>query len=131
MNQKVEITKYVIKKLNLISPNEKSFRQWIHAIWQNPRQKDHGGLKLTPRGFEILEKAELRYYEVKLEESKFDIDNKFILWLDHTFNCPFYIGNKKIFFFNEKPAVQLVLFSGDLQKYYQAQQNFSEKLKIY
>jgi hypothetical protein len=128
MNQKTKITRYLIEKLNLKAPTEKSFKEWIYAIWQNPRQKDHGGLWLTQQGFELLCKAELKFYEVKLEDVDLQVDNKFILWLDNTFNCPFYISNTKIFFFNEKPAVQLVLFSGNLQKYFQAHQNFSNKL---
>jgi len=130
MTQKVEITKYIIEKLNLKSSNERSFKAWIQTIWKNPRNKSHGGLRLTERGFELLSKSDIKFYEIILENNDFIYDNKFILWLDNTFDCPFYIGNKKIFFFNERPAVQLVLFSGNLQKYYQAHQNFSEKLKI-
>ncbi len=75
MNQKTKITQYVIEKLNLKAPTDKSFKDWIHAIWQNPRQKNHGGLRLTPRGFEILSKADIKFYEVKLETSEFYVDN--------------------------------------------------------
>jgi len=128
MNQKVKITNYVIEKLCLKSPNEKSFKSWIHILWQNPRFKEKGGLRLTLRGFELLSTAEIKYYEVHLEENSLIIDNKFILWLDNTFDCPFFISRNKIYFFNEKPAVQLVLFSGNLQNYYLAHQNFNKKL---
>ncbi len=127
MNQKVELTKYLIEKLNLISPSEKSFKAWIHSIWQNPRLKNNGGFRLTSKGFELFSKADIKFFEVLLDKTELNFDNKFILWLDNTFNCPFYITKQKVYFFSERPAVQLVLFSGNLQKYYQAHQRFAEK----
>lgn len=127
MNQKLEITKYVIEKLGLVSPNEKSFKSWVHLMWQNPRTKENGGLRLTERGFELLVQAEIKYHDIKLEPKEIDVDNRFILWLDNYFNCPFYLTRKKIFVFNDRMAIQLVLFSGDLQKFYYAHQNFAEK----
>lgn len=130
MNQKVEITKYVVEKLQLKSPTEKTFKAWIHAIWQNPRSKDRGGLRLTERGFEILTKADIRSHKVMLEDDFLIFDSKFILWLDRTFNCPFFIDSKKIYFFSEEPAVQLILFSGKLRNFYYAHQRFSEKQQV-
>lgn len=130
MNQKIEITKYVIEKLGLKSPSERSFKAWIHTLWQNPRLKEKGGLRLTLKGFELLTKSEIKYYEVLLDNNELTFENKFILWLDSTFDCPFFISRNKIYFFNEKPAVQLVLFAGNLQNYYAAHQNFSKKLDI-
>lgn len=126
-NQKIEITNHLISKLELISPNEKSFKSWVHKIWQNPRSKDRGGNRLTLDGFLLMKKAEIKYFEVRFNKPYVEVDNKFILWLDQTFNCPFYIDRKKIYFFNERPAVQLVLFSGDIQRYYKSHQEFSEK----
>lgn len=128
MNQKLEITKYVIEKLNLISPTERSFKSWVHALWQNPRTKDKGGLRLTEKGFDFLGKAGIKYHDIRLEEQEINVDNKFILWLDNYFDCPFYLTRKKIYIFNDKMAIQMVLFSGDLQKFYQAHQKFAEKI---
>jgi len=127
MTQKIEITKYIIEKLNLKAPTDRSFKAWIQTIWKNPRNKSFGGLRLTDRGFELLTKSEVKSYEIKLEDSDIIFENKFILWLDNTFNCPFYISKTRIYFFNERPAVQLVLFSGNLQKYYLAHQKFAKK----
>lgn len=127
MNQKVEITKYVINKLGLISPSEKSFKAWIHTIWQNPRLSKNNGYRLTQRGFDLLIKSEIKHYEVRLENEAIYFENKFILWLDNKFKSPFFLTKEKIYFFNEKPAVQLVLFSGDLQKLYSADIRFAEK----
>jgi len=127
MNRKVEITNYIIKQLNLISPNEKSFKSWLYKIWQNPRMKDRGGLRLTLDGFDLFCKADIKYFEVQIEDPDFSIENKFILWLDRMFDCPFYITRRKIYFFDKNPAVQLILFSGNIQKFYQAYQRSQEK----
>lgn len=127
MNQKIEITRYVIDKLQLVSPTEKSFKSWIHAIWQNPRMKAIGGLRLTERGFDLLKKADIQNHEIRLENKELSNDNKFILWLDNYFRFPFYLNKRKIFVFDDRTAVQLILFSGDLQKFYQAHQNFAQK----
>jgi len=127
MNQKLEITKYVINYLGIESKNEKNFKSIYHSIWRNPRTKDQGGYMLTRKGFELLSKSDIKYYEIRLEDRNITFDNKFILWLDNIFNTPFYISDTKIYFFNERPAVQLVLFSGNIQKYYRAYQNFSKK----
>jgi hypothetical protein len=120
MNQKLEITKYVINQLGINPTDERSFKSIYHSIWQNPRTKEKGGYKLTRKGFELLSKSDIKYYEIKLEDRDITFDSKFILWLDRT----------KIYFFNERPAVQLVLISGNIQKYYRAYQNFATKKNL-
>jgi hypothetical protein len=37
--------------------------------------------------------------------------------MDQFIDCPFYLTKKAIFVYSEKMAVQLVLFSGNIQKY--------------
>jgi hypothetical protein len=37
--------------------------------------------------------------------------------MDQFIDCPFYLTKKAIFVYREKMAVQLVLFSGNIQKY--------------
>lgn len=124
MNKKIALTKYIINELNLISKSEKHFKSWIHTIWQNPRFKNKGGLRLTKKGFELFFKSNIKYFEIKSEEYNLIQDNKFILWLDHHFDFPFYIATQKIFVFDEHTAVQLVLFSGNIQNYYKAHKSF-------
>lgn len=89
--------------------------------------KEQGGLRLTQDGFDLLCKAEIKYFEVQIQDPEFSVENKFILWLDRVFDCPFYITRRKIYFFDKNPAVQLILFSGNIQKFYQAHQRFQEK----
>lgn len=129
MNQKVELTKYIINTLGLRSPNEKNFKSWLHIIWQNPRLKLKGGFRLTQQGFDLFSKSDIKCFEIKSEKDNFIQDNKFILWLDNHFNSPFYITRNKIYVFDEHLAVQLVLFSGNIEDYYQAHLNFAEKQK--
>ncbi len=124
MNQKLEITRYLINELSLKGKE----KNWINVIWQNPRLKEKGGLKLTERGFDLFVRGQIKFYEIILENQILKFDNKFVLWLDNTFNCPFYLTHKKIYFFNEKPAVQLVLFSGNIEKYFQAHTKFNKSL---
>lgn len=130
MNNKVKITKYLIDNIKLNSPNEKNFKSWLHIIWQNPRLKDKGGLRLTPRGFELFSKSDIKYFEIKSEKDNFIEDNKFILWLDNHFCSPFFITRNKIYVFDEHTAVQLVLFSGNIRKYYNAHLNFLKKQNV-
>ena len=40
-----------------------------------------------------------------------------IIFLDQFIDCPYYLTNRSITVLNEKKAVELTLFSGDLRKY--------------
>jgi len=40
-----------------------------------------------------------------------------IIFLDKFIDCPYYLTNRSITVTNEKKAVELTLFSGDLRKY--------------
>lgn len=130
MSLKSEITEYLIKNLNLISNSKKSFAAWKIAIWKNPRENSKCSLALTERGFDLMCKADFKYYTTLLD---FDNDpyfnNKYLLWLDRNFECPYFLSNKKMHFFSQKPAVELALFSGDLKKYFWANINFDTKIK--
>ena len=126
MNQKFELTKILLEHLGK-DTSEKNIRKYVPVFWVNPRRKDRGGLRLTERGFEALQLADIKYYEIKIEDSII-WTNDFTIWLDQNLECPFYITNRKIWVFGEKLAVQLVLFSGNVQKYYRAKKRFQEKI---
>lgn len=128
MNLKYEITKEILEILKLPS-DEKRIKKSIIAWWSNPRTKQKGGLRLTPAGFEAFQKAKIRLFEVKLE-TPIVYTNEMILWLDNQIHCPFFLEKNKIFIFGEKMAVQLVLFSGNINLLKKAQENFLEKEKI-
>lgn len=133
MNLKIEITKFLIKELGLISPNNKSFNIWKHKIWKNPRENKHGSLGLTSVGFELMLKANIQQYSIKFDQSNqidLTFNNNFVLWLDRNFNFPYFLNLKSISFFSKKPAVELALFDGNLIKYYYAHQKFQQKQNL-
>jgi hypothetical protein len=115
MNQKTEITKYILESMDL-DASDGRVRKTIPTWWYSTRQKEQGGLRLTDQGFEAFQKAGIKEYRVKFEDT-IHFTNQLIIWLDQFIDCPFYLRNKEIYVFNEKMAVQLVLFSGNIQRY--------------
>lgn len=114
MSQKLEITKYVAKQEGL-SIEEPFLNKLLSVWWQNPRKKEVGGLRLTDEGFSRLTKY-FTGHRVKFT-SEFEYTNQLILRLDNFINCPWYITKKEIWVFDDKMAVQLVLFSGNIVKF--------------
>jgi hypothetical protein len=123
MNLKETITQNV---LSIIDPNytEKSYQTALAAWWANTRKKSSGGLKLTKEGFDVFCQAEIKYYPIQFEHGvDIPMTNRLIIWLDHYIECPFYLTKKEICVFNERMAVQLVLFSGNIYKFGLAKSN--------
>jgi len=126
MNQKNKITQYVMTELGIeITP--KKIRECTRIWWQNPRLKNHGGLWLTELGFEALQKSEIKNYRIKFEHPIGKFENRFIIWLDNTIDCPFYLTHKEMYVFGERTAVQMMLFSGDLKLWHKAHTKNKEK----
>jgi hypothetical protein len=127
MNLKHEITKVVLESLGL-SASDQRIKKTIPTWWFSTRNKDKGGLRLTEQGFECLQKADIKCYEIKFDEP-IVVTNELIIWIDQNIDCPFFLTHKQIFVFGEKLAVQLVLFSGNIAKFHRAQKRFTEKQK--
>lgn len=115
MNPKFKITKVVLESLGL-EPTDKRIKETIPTWWSNPRQKEKGGLRLTDQGFECFQKADIKFYRVQFDQ-KLSYTNQLVIWLDRYIDCPFYITNKEIYVFDEKMAIQLVLFSGNVSQF--------------
>ena len=115
MNQKTDITKYVMNHLN-VEITVKSLKKYNGILWQNIRQKQTGGLRLTDQGFKSLVDADIKAHKVSFQEPV-EYNNQLIIWLDNFIDCPWYITHKEIFVFNEKMAIQLVLFSGNIARF--------------
>ena len=45
------------------------------------------------------------------------VTTQVIIYLDKFIDCPYFLTNKYIIVTNEKKAVELTLFSGDVRKY--------------
>ena len=95
---------------------DKSFKKYTGILWQNIRQKKVGGLRLTDQGFKLLVDSDIKAHRVAFQE-QIDFNNQLIIWLDNFIDCPWYITHKEIFVFNEKMAIQLVLFSGNIARF--------------
>ena len=115
MDQRTEITRYVLQQAE--KPHDDAYvKKMLSAFWMNPRQKIKGGLRLTDSGWDWLRQADLKYYQIDLPK-EVEWTNQLIIRLDQFIECPFYLTKKSIYVFGERMAVQLVLFSGNIQKY--------------
>jgi hypothetical protein len=114
MNQKTDITKYVIAQRGL-SMDDKQLRALLATWWFSTRKKENGGLRLTDQGFDCLSKY-IKFHRVSFQE-EFHYNNQLVIWLDRFINCPWYLANNEIYVFDEKMAVQLVLFNGNIEKF--------------
>ena len=64
----------------------------------------------------MLSKIDLATYKI-LYPPDMPITTQVIIFLDQFIDCPYYLDNTAIHVTNEKKAVELTLFSGDLRKY--------------
>jgi hypothetical protein len=119
MDTKLLLTKEFLKDSGL--PDDKtSLEKYLWTWWINPRLNGERSLGLTEQGYQVIsQQVGLKFYQIDLPK---DIQktNQLIIWLDKFIDCPWYINNKSIYVSREKVAVQLMLFSGDLQKFGQS-----------
>jgi len=116
MDVKRHLTKIISNHLGW--PTDATTLEKNHVlIWQNPRKKEIGGNRLTDEGLSIFtEKMDMKSYEIDFPK-EMTLTNKVTIWLDRFIDGPYYITKTSIIVFKEKTAVQLVLFSGDVQKF--------------
>lgn len=116
MDTKLHLTKEFLKGSSL-PVDEKSLEKYLWSWWVNPRLNGDRSLGLTTQGYEVISKdVGLKFYQIDLPDT-LEITNQLIIWLDKFIDCPWYMTKRSIFVSREKVAVQLVLFSGDLQKF--------------
>ena len=115
MNWKEAYTKIFLNQLGLAA-SETNVKQYMPIWWQNNRHKGSGGLRLTEEGYEMLLKIELATYDIPYPRDM-PMTSQVIIFLDQFIDCPYYLTNRSITVTNEKKAVELTLFSGDLRKY--------------
>lgn len=128
MNWKEIYTKLFLNQLNK-STDPTNVKQYITLWWQNTRNKNSGGLRLTEKGYEVLQEIELATYDIPYPKDM-PITTQVIIFLDQFINCPYYLTNRSIIVTDEKKAVELTLFSGDVRKYGLTKaMNRQEKLK--
>jgi len=115
MNWKHTYTKIFLKQLGQAT-SETNVKQYMPLWWQNTRNKGAGGLRLTDEGMNILQQIGLATYDIPYPK-EMPLTTQIIIFLDQFIDCPYYLTNRSITVTNEKKAVELTLFSGDLRKY--------------
>ena len=116
MNWKEAYTKIFLKEVDK-SINESTLQEYMPVWWQNTRNKDSGGLRLTDAGIEfVTEEIELTTYDVPFPKD-FKLTSNVLVWLDEFIDCPYWLGTHGMIVTNEKKALELHLFSGDVKKY--------------
>tara|TARA_B100000073_G_C23731081_1_gene570800 strand:+ start:1720 stop:2109 length:390 start_codon:yes stop_codon:yes gene_type:complete len=115
MVNKIAYTKLFLKELGQ-SSNEEAIKEYLPLWWKNTRDKKEGGLRLTEAGYDILEKINLHTYTIPYPK-EMPLTTQVIIYLDKFIDCPYFLTNKYIIVTNEKKAVELTLFSGDVRKY--------------
>ena len=115
MNWKETYTKIFLKELD-IAISEANVKQYMPLWWQNTRSKGTGGLRLTDDGFDVLSKIGLETYDIPYPK-EMPLTTQVIIFLDQFIDCPYYLTNRSITVTNQKKAVELTLFSGDVRKY--------------
>jgi hypothetical protein len=116
MNWKETYTKIFLKQSGK-AITEAALKEYIPAWWQNTRAKDEGGLRLTDEGFRfITEDLQLQTYDVPYP-ANFEFTTQSIIFLDKFITCPYYMGKRSLVVTDEKKAIELHLFSGDIRKY--------------
>ena len=116
MNWKEAYTKIFLKESDK-SVNESTLKEFMPVWWQNTRNKDVGGLRLTDEGIGfVTEELELATYDIPFPKD-FKLTSNVLVWLDEFIDCPYWIGSHGMIVTNEKKALELHLFSGDVKKY--------------
>ena len=115
MNWKETYTKIFLRQLDK-SISDLSVKEHMPLWWKNTRNKGQGGLRLTDEGYNIIQQIELATYDVPYPKDM-PLTTQVIIFLDQFIDCPYYLTDRSITVTNEKKAVELTLFSGDLRKY--------------
>jgi len=115
MNWKETYTKLFLKQLDK-SIDEATVKQYMPLWWKNVRTKANGGLRLTEDGYNILKEIEIETYDIPYP-TDMPLTTQVIIFLDQFIDCPYFLTNRSIIVTNEKKAVELTLFSGDIRKY--------------
>ena len=116
MNWKETYTKIFLKQLGK-SVNEVTLKEYTPQWWQNTRVKSEGGLRLTDEGLRVVvEDLQISTYDVPYPVD-FELTTQTVIFLDKFISCPYYMGKRGITVTDEKKALELHLFSGDIRKY--------------
>ena len=116
MTSKETYTKVFLKQLDQ-PVNNLSVRSALAEWWRNPRSKAKGGMRLTEEGYRMMtEDLDISFYEVPYAPDM-NFTTQIIIWLDNFIDCPYYLDKRSMFVSDDKKALELHMFSGDIKKY--------------
>ena len=116
MNWKETYTKIFLKSAN-IAIGQNTLKEYMPMWWKNSRSKNFGGLRLTDEGITFIkDKLQLQTYDVPFPND-FTLTTQVIIFLDKYLDTPYYLADDGVIVTNEKKAMELMLFSGDIRKY--------------
>jgi len=111
---KEQLTKVFLRSADMTT-NDVNVSEYLPVWWQNTRQS--GGLRLTDEGMMfITDTLQIQTYDVPFPKD-FKLTSQVIIFLDRLIDCPYWVGRHGIVVTDEKKAVELHLFSGDIRKY--------------
>lgn len=96
--------------------DDASVKNYYSQWWKNTREKDVGGLRLTELGLNTIKKIGIETYTIPYPE-EMELTTNIIIFLDQYINSPYYIDGRSITVTDERKAVELSLFAGDLRRY--------------
>jgi hypothetical protein len=99
------------------STDEANIQFYLNEWWQNKRNKDSGGLRLSENGYKFLvEELKLQEHEIPFTD-QIELSPSTIIFFDNFLDCPYYLTFQSLTVFSEKKAFELHLFSDDIRKY--------------
>ena len=124
---KIDVTKKLIAQDSNYNTNPKAFNMLYRAWWTNWRAAEDRRFRLTDIGFKYFqETADIKFYQIKIP-LEIIITNKVIIDLDKFINCPYYLAPDDLYVTDEKVAVQLVLFEGNLIRFGEAKRQTRQR----
>jgi len=116
MNWKETYTKIFLQQSGK-TIHDTAVKEYLPLWWQNTRTKDVGGLRLTDEGYRFIkEELDMQTWEVPYPPD-FNFTTQSIIWLDQFITTPYYLDRHAMIVTDEKKALELHLFSGDVRKY--------------
>ena len=97
----------------------KNLKKLIGLWWWSPTEKPQGGLKLKQEGLNAFTSAQIKSHRILIDHP-IEYTSKMVIYLDNYIDSPWYLSNRHMFVFGEKTAIQLVLYSGNIQKFLEA-----------
>jgi hypothetical protein len=113
-----DITEAILNGMGLPHTAE-DIRKHSGEWWANPARTSRS-LQLTKTGFDIFNKVEIKFFRVDLPPATdLTLTGQFHLDLIRSMTCPFFVNFKKrsIYVTDDKIAVQLVLYGGNINQF--------------